>query len=470
MSLLNRIKGQLSYSASPHEQQKPTGSSEAKSTNVAATPRGWALDQANAERIHDRRLPHVLLGAVTLFFVLALAWAAYFRIEEVARGEGRVITRSQVQVITNLEGGIISEILVREGDAVEKDQPLIRIDPTRFVSAYREGEQGAYALKAKVARLTAEAHGAGFSMPADIKKGSPVLAEREASLYRSRQAELGTKRQVLRQQLAQRMSELTELQSRAERLAEQLTLVDREFGITAPLVKRGVVSEVELLRLEREQTRTRTDLEQARLSIPRAKAAIDEARSKLADAETSFRAQAGGDLAQAQAELAKVAEQIPALEDRATRTLVRAPMHGIVKTISNKTIGGVVQPGNPLIEMVPIEDTLLVETRLRPADIAFVHVGQRAVVKISTYDFSIFGGLEGKIEHVSADSIVPQQGEPYFIAHVRTESNAIEYFGKKLPISSGMMASVDVITGKRSVLWYLTKPINRARERALTER
>jgi adhesin transport system membrane fusion protein len=307
-------------------------------------------------------------------------------------------------------------------------------------------------------------------MPGDVQKGIPTLAQNEVALYKARQTELSAKSQVLRQQLAQRESELRELQSRSERLAEQLVLVDRELGITAPLVKRGVVSEVELLRLEREQTRTRSELEQARLSAPRVKAAIDEARSKLADAEATFRSQAGADLAQAQSELSKVSEQIPALQDRATRTLVRAPMQGIIKTIPNKTLGGVVQPGSPMLEMVPVEDSLLVETRLRPADIAFVHVGQRAIVKVSAYDYSIFGGLEGKIEHVSADSIIPQQGDPYYIAHVRTASNAINYFGKKLSISPGMLASVDVITGKRSVLYYLTKPINRARERALTER
>jgi adhesin transport system membrane fusion protein len=303
-----------------------------------------------------------------------------------------------------------------------------------------------------------------------VQKGNPVVARQESALYRARQVELGTKNQVLRQQLSQRESELKELQSRSERLAEQLVLADRELAITAPLVKRGIVSEVELLRLERDQTRTRTDLEQARLSIPRAKAAIDEAKSRLADAEAAFRSQAGTELAQAQGELSKIAEQIPALEDRATRTLVRAPLHGIVKTIPNKTVGGVIQPGSPMVEMVPVEDTLLIETRLKPSDIAFVHVGQRAIVKVTAYDYSVFGGLEGKIEYVSADSIVPQQGEPFYIAHVRTDRNAIDYFGKKLSISAGMLASVDIITGKRSILYYLTKPINRARERALTER
>jgi adhesin transport system membrane fusion protein len=448
----------------------PADAAPAGAAVQASGTRAWNAEQIGAERLTERRLPHLLLGVVALFFVVALAWAAFFQIEEVARGEGRVITRSQTQVVTNLEGGIISEILVREGDVVQKGEPLVRIDPTRFASAFREGEQGAVALKAKVARLTAELNGTGLAMPADVQKGNPTVAQRESALYRARQAELGTKTQVLRQQLVQREGDVRELQSRSERLSEQLVLVDREIAITAPLVKRGVVSEVELLRLQREQTRTRSDLEQARLSIPRAKAAIDEARGRLADANAAFRAQAGSELAQAQAELAKVMEQIPALEDRATRTIVRAPMHGIVKTIANKTIGGVVQPGSTIVEMVPVEDSLLIETRLRPADIAFVHVGQRAIVKVTSYDYAIFGGLEGKIEHVSADSIVPQQGEPYYLAHVRTASNAIDYYGKRLSISPGMLASVDVITGERSVLYYVTKPINRARERALTER
>jgi adhesin transport system membrane fusion protein len=441
--------------------------SDAKS---ASSLRSWSLERLVVEDGRERRWPHALLVLLAAFFAFALAWAAFFKIDEVARGEGRVITRSQVQVITNLEGGIIEEILVREGDRVRKDQPLVRIDPTRFVSAYREGEQGALALKAKIARLSAELRHAPLEMPPEVVKGNRVIADRERALYEARRAEYATRTQVLREQLAQRESELVELRNRAQRLAEQLTLVERELGITAPLVKRGVVSEVDLLRLEREQARTRTDLDQAKLGMPRAQAAIAEAKGKIADADAAFRAQAGADLAQAQGELAKLAEQIPALEDRASRTVVRAPMDGVVKLIPNKTVGGVVQPGSPMLEMVPAEDTLLVEAHLRPADIAFVHLGQRAIVKVTAYDYSIFGGLEGKIEHVSGDSVVPQQGEPYYIVHVRTAANAIEYYGKKLSIAPGMMASVDVITGRRSILYYLTKPINRARERALTER
>ena len=435
----------------------------------AAAKPNWLLDRIDTV-LSERRLPRILLWSVAAFFVLGILWATFFEIEEVARGEGRVITKSQTQVITNLEGGIIAEIFVREGDVVDKDKPLIRMDPTRFASAYREGEQSAVALRARIARLSAEATGKSLSMPAEVQKTNPLVASNETSLHKARQAELAAKTQVLRQQLNQRDSELRELRSRTDRLAEQLVLLDREIAMTAPLVKRGVVSEVELLRLEREQTRMRQDLDQARISTPRAQAAIDEARGRLADAEASFRSQASNDLTQAQGELAKLSEQIPALEDRASRTLVRAPMRGVVKTIPNKTIGGVVQPGSPMVEMVPVEDTLVVETRLRPADIAFVHTGQRAIVKLSAYDYSIFGGLEGKIEYVAPDSVVPQQGEPYYIAHVRTNKNTIDYYGKHLSISPGMLATVDVITGERSVLHYLAKPINRARERALTER
>lgn len=435
-----------------------------------STLRTWSLERLVVDNGRERRWPHALLFVLAAFFLAALGWAAFFEIDEVARGDGRVVTRSQVQVVTNLEGGIIQDILVREGDRVRKGEPLVRIDPTRFASAYREGEQGALALKAKIARLSAEVRQTALAMPGDVVKGNRVIAERERTLFEARRTEYATRAQVLREQLAQRVSELAELRNRVQRLSEQLALVEREIGITAPLVKRGVVSEVELLRLEREQARTRTDLEQSRLGVPRVEAAIAEAKGRIADADATFRSQAGAELALAQGELAKLAEQIPALEDRASRTVVRAPMDGVVKLIPNKTVGGVVQPGSAMVEMVPAEDTLLVEARLPPADIAFVHVGQRALVKVTAYDYSIFGGLEGRIEHVSADSIVPQQGEPYYIVHVRTAANAIDYYGRKLSIAPGMLASVDVITGRRSILYYLTKPINRARERALTER
>jgi len=353
---------------------------------------------------------------------------------------------------------------------VEKDQVLIRIDPTRYVAAYREGEQGALALKARIARLDAEANGTRFAMPAEVTRASRELAAHERALYDSRQREVAGRNEILRQQLAQRQSELTELKNREQGLKESLALIRREIAITAPLVKQGVISEIELLRQEREAARIRTELEAASLAAPRLGAAIAEARKKMEESELAFRAQSGVELSQARAELAKLSEGLPALGDRVARATVRSPMRGVIRTIPNKTVGGVVQPGSPMAEIVPLEETLLIETRLRPTDIAFVHLGQRAVVKISAYDYSIYGGLDGKIEYVSADTVQPQQGEPYYLAHVRTAANAIAHQGRELRVMPGMTASVDVLTGKRTVLGYLLKPVNRARERALTER
>lgn len=429
---------------------------------------GWS--ELQAEDRGSRWLPHALLAIILGFFAFAFVWAVFTQLDEVARGDGRVITQSQVQLVQNLEGGILAEILVREGDVVAKDQVLIRIDPMRYVAAFRESEQAALALKARIARLDAEANGTPFAMPAEVEKGTPAIAAHEHALFESRRRDLAAKSGILLQQLTQRESELLELRKREEHLTETLSLIRQEIEITAPLVKQGVMSEIELLRQQREAARIRAELDAAKLAAPRVRAAIAEARNRLADNALGFRAQAGMELSQARAELSKLTENLPALEDRVARATVRAPLRGIVKTIFNKTVGGVMQPGSPMAEIVPLEDSLLVETRLRPADIAFVHVGQRAVVKITSYDYSIYGGLEGKIEYVSADSIQPQQGEPFYIAHVRTASNAIAFQGRELRVIPGMSANVDVLTGKRTVLEYLLKPVNRARERALTER
>jgi membrane fusion protein, adhesin transport system len=423
----------------------------------------------NASR-EPRWLPHLLLGTIVLLLVFALAWAALAQLDEVTRGEGRVVTQSQVQLVQNLEGGIVSEILVREGDVVQKDQILLRIDPMRFQAAFREGEQGAMALKARMARLIAEANGTRFEMPPEVTAGSAAIATHEKSLYDARQRDLAAKNDILRQQLVQRESELTELERREQRMQESLALIQREISITAPLVKEGIVSEIELLRQEREAARIRTDFDAATLAAPRVRASIAEARKKIQENVFVFRSQAGGELSQVRTELAKLSESIPALEDRVARTTVRSPMKGIVKTIANKSIGGVVQPGSPMAEIVPLEETLLVEARVRPADIAFVHPGQRAVVKITAYDYSVYGGLEGKLEYVSADSIQPPQGDPYYIVQVRTDSNALAFQGRELRVIPGMTANVDVLTGKRSVLTYLLKPVNKMRETALRER
>ena len=438
-------------------------------------PPAWRPEELTADDPGLRRSPHWLLAAIAGFFVVAIAWAWLVDIDEIARGDGRVITASQTQLVQNLEGGIIAKIFVKEGERVKKDQVLFQLDDVRFASAFREGAQSALGLKAKVARLSAEVHAARPEMPPEVLKDAPALAENELGVYRARQADLLGKNAVLVEQLAQRRQEVVELQSKRDRTQEQLDLLKREIVITAPLVSKGAVSEVELLRLERDSARLRSELDAATLAIPRAQSAIEEAKKKIHDNEMQFRSQAAGELSQARNEMAKATEAVPGLEDRLARTVVRSPVNGIIKSISNKTPGGVVQPGTPLAEVVASEDSLVIETRVRPQDIGFVSVGQRATVKLAAYDYSIYGGLEARVEMVGADSVVPQSqtgvpGEPYYVAHVRTTKAALDYHGKSLAVIPGMTGQVDILTGRRSVLYYLLKPVNKARERALTER
>ena len=436
-------------------------------------PPAWKDEELSFDDGGNRRMPHALLWLVVAFVVACLAWASLAEIDEVARGDGRVITASQTQLVQNLEGGIIEKVLVKEGDFVQKDQLLFQLDELRFNSALREGRQGEMGLRAKVARLTAEVNKTQPIMPPEVSKGAPLLASNELSVYAARQRDLEGKNAIMREQLAQRRQEVLELQSKRDRTQEQMELIRQEIAITAPMVKKGVVSEVELLRLERDAARLRSELEAATLAIPRAQAAIEEAKRKIEDNDSQFRSQAANELSQARNELAKVAETVPALADRVTRTQVRSPVNGVIKTIANKTPGGVVQPGTPMAEIVAVEDTLLVEARVRPQDIAFITIGQKASVKLAAYDYSIYGALDAKVEMVSADSTQPQQGqpaEPYYVVHVRTDKANIAYHDKLLPVIPGMTGQVDVLTGRKSVLYYWLKPLNKARQKALTER
>ena len=442
---------------------------------VALLPPAWRPEELAADDGGLKRGPHWLLAAIIGFFAVAVVWAWLSQIDEIARGDCKVITASQTQYVQNLEGGIIDKILVREGDTVKKGQVLFQLDRTRFASAYREGYQGELGLRAKVARLTAEVKGTQLKMPAEVVKGARALADAETAVYRAHINDLAARNAVLKTQLEQRTQELAELRSKRERTREQLEILKQEIAITAPMVKEGAVSEVELLRLQRESTRLRGELDGATLAIPRAQSAIEEVKRKMQDNESQFRSQAANELSAARGELAKVAEAVPGLQDKMARTLVRSPVNGVVKTIANKTPGGVVQPGTPMAEIVAVEDSLLIEVRIRPQDIAFVKVGQKATVKLAAYDYSIYGGMEGKLVYVSADSIQPQTqsgvaSEPYYIAHVRTTKPGIEYRGKLLPVIPGMTGRVDVLIGHRSVLHYLLKPINKTLETALTER
>ena len=403
-------------------------------------------------------------------FVFAVIWASISEIEEVTRGEGRVIPSQQIQVVQNLEGGILSEILVNVGQVVEKDQLLLKIDDTRFSAPFQESRYRYLALKAKVARLKAETEGTEFSMPKEEAEENPEITARERDLFESRRKSFETEIAILTEQAQQRQQELMELEARKQQLSRSSAMLNKELAMTKPLVSQGAVSQVELLRLEREANTLQGELESTKLLIPSVQSKLAESKQAIENRRLTYHNEAKQELNNTLAELEGIAVTSVALEDRLKRTHVKSPVRGTINQLLVNTVGGVIQPGMDLIEIVPLEDTLLVETKIKPADIAFLRPGLAAMVKFSAYDFTIYGGLAGKVEHISADSITDEQGENFYLVRVRTTKNHLGTEQNPMPIIPGMVGEVDILTGKKTILSYLLKPAIRAQKLALRER
>ena len=414
---------------------------------------------------------HIILWLTFAFVSIALIWAYFATLDEVTRGTGRIIPSSQVQVIQNLEGGILAEIMIREGDLVEKDQALLRLDDVRFSSSFNETQIKYYELLADIARLKAEANQEPLQIPKEVTEKFPELSKNAQLLYDSEISKLNSSTQILRHQVAQKKQELIELKSKRNRISRSYSLLNQELKMSEPLVAEGAMSEVEILRLRRSVNDIYGELSSAKLAIPRIQAAIDEATQKIEEQKLDFHTKALVELNKNKAELDRSSESILALKDRVNRTLVTSPVKGIIKRLKVNTVGGVIQPGMDLLEIVPLEDQLLIEAQIRPADIAFLHPGQKAIVKLTAYDFSIYGGLQAKLEHISADSLINEENnQSYFLIRLRTEKNYLEKNGSKLSIIAGMTTDIDILTGKKSVLDYILKPILKAKENALKER
>ncbi len=423
-----------------------------------------------ADHLRPRGLSHILLLAVVAFVIVFVVWASRATLDEVTRGDGRVIPSRQIQVVQNLEGGIVAAILVREGEVVDQDQVVMRIDNIRAASDYREKRARYLALTAASARLVAEVEETAISFAPEVLAEARDMANNEQALFSSRQEKLQGELSVFRRQTEQRQQELSELKTKLAQLERSLGLANEELRITEPLAQQRVVAKSDFLKLQREVNDLRGEVEQTRLSVPRAETAVREANQRTANAMSTFRSDAQKEMNAVRAELAGLREVIVAGEDRVRRTEVRSPVRGTIKQLKVNTIGGVVQPGADLVEIVPLEDNLLVEAQVRPADIAFLRPGLPATVKITAYDFSIYGGLKGQVEDISADSIFNDKGESFYRVRVRTEQSQLGKPDAPLQIIPGMTAQVDVLTGHRTVLQYLLKPLLRARERAFTER
>ena len=413
---------------------------------------------------------HLILIFTIVFFVVALIWAAYAKLDEVTRGEGKVIPSTRIQVIQNLEGGILSEILVKEGDLVEQGQPILRLDDIRFSSSYRETRAKYLTLLARSSRFYAEANNEAIEIPEIVWKENAQLAENEIALFNSRASALKANIDILNQQELQTKQELAEHKAQQDKLARSYALVKQELDMSAPLEAEGAISEVEILRLKRSVNDLHGELEATRLAVPRLRSAYEEIKSKIADSVIGFRTEARTRLNEIQAELSSIEETLRGQEDRVNRTLITSPVKGTVKQILVTTIGGVVKPGMDLVEIVPFEGNLLVEAHVRPSDIAFLRPDQKAQVKLTAYDYAIYGGLPAKLEHISADTITDENGESFYLIKVRTERNYLGNERNPLKIIPGMTAVVDILTGEKSVLDYLLKPVLRARDKAMRER
>ncbi|MDD3813429.1 MAG: HlyD family type I secretion periplasmic adaptor subunit [Desulfocapsaceae bacterium] len=412
----------------------------------------------------------IILWIILIVFFCALAWAYVAEVEEVTRAQGKVVPARQLQIVQNLEGGILSEVLVNIGDVVEKGQLLLRIDEKRFSGPYRESRFNYLALKAQVARLQSETYNTPFVLPEEVMAENPEVGKREKELFESRKKELAQTLGVLEEQSRQREQEITELEAKIAELSRTHYLLQKEINMTQPLVKGGAVSEVEFLRLQRQNSEMQGDITASRLALPRAKSRLLEAQKGITEAKLKFSNNAKKELNDAYAKLEGLSATTVALADRLDRTAVVSPVRGIVNQIFINTVGGVIQPGMNLIEIVPLEDTLLIEAKVKPSDIAFLSPNLKATVKFTAYDFTLYGGLEARVEHISADSIVDKQGNSYYLVNVRTTKNYLGTKSSPLPIIPGMVASVDILTGKKRVLTYLMRPIFRAQSLALRER
>jgi len=432
---------------------------------------GQPLPEVSKALIEDApRVVRLTIWILIGFVAFLLLWAHFAQIDEVTRGEGKAIPSSKVQKIQNLEGGIVSQIFVHEGQVVQAGEQLMRLDPTRFQSNVGETEADRLAMFLRVERLSAEVEERPLNIPDDVRAKVPGQASSEEALFHSRQQQLKDETDGLQQQLVQKQQELREFVSKQAQYRNSLNLLRQEISMSEPLVAQGAMSQVELLRLKRGEVENRGQLDATTLAIPRAEAAVKEVERKVAETQSRFRSDALKELNEARTELSKATATGKALEDRVSRTLVTSPVRGIVKQLLVNTIGGVIQPGSDLIEIVPLDDTLLVEARIRPQDIAFLRPGQHAMVKFTAYDYTIYGGLQADLEQIGADTVTDDDGNSFYLIKLRTRKSHLGSDDKPLLIIPGMIATVDIMTGKKSILSYLLKPILRAKAEALRER
>lgn len=415
---------------------------------------------------------YLLLGFVGFFFL----WAMVAPLDEVSHGQAQVIPSGKVQAVGSPEGGVVEQILVKSGDIVMPGQVLVRLNDSAAAAGVGEKATRRDYLQANIIRLQAEVNGVSLTFPEDLQARAPQLIADVTKLYNARMDEMNSGAQALKEQVEQRKQELNDARRKADSLGQALGLAQKEYDMTKPYLDSGAISKVDVLRLQRDVVEARKDYNTASTAVPAAEAALREAESKLDEGVLKAKNDERDELGKFTDEFSRLGQGIKADENRVDRATLRSPIKAEVKQVLVNTIGQAVQPNANIVELVPANETLLVEAKIKPSDIAFIRPGLKAKVKITAYDSAIYGELDGVVESVSADSFTedkprgPRDLETYFKVQVRTDKNYLQRYGKSLPIKSGMVATVDIVTGRKTVLQYLLKPINKAREMAMTER
>ncbi len=424
--------------------------------------------------ITDEDLPlykHIQLITICFGFVVLILWACFADLDEVTRGQGRVIPTSEIQQIQHQEGGIVDEFLTKEGQKVTKGQVIIRLRNIGASSDLGASTARYMGLQAKKYRLMAEADGKETpEFPDDVIEGAPEGVQEELNAFRANRSRLESQLSVYETQIRQRRQEVTEINTRMRDVQRLIDLTNQEINMTRPMVERGSAPKMEMLQLEQRIAEQESQLNGMRASLPRANSAINEVSARIEDLKQTAKTDAQNELSTVLIEIKTIERTLTGLQDTRNRTDITSPVDGIVKDLRINTVGGVVRPGDIIAEIVPNDEQLLVEANIRPSDIAFIHPDQKAVVKITAYDFSIYGGLEGKVIDISADTITNEKGESFYRVKVQTKENSLRRKGEILPIIPGMVASVDILTGKKTVMEYILKPFRKTLDNAMNER
>jgi len=428
------------------------------------------LESLSSAVLHSTpRRSRIVLYFWLLTVALLLLWASVAKVDEIVRSEGKIVPSGENKVLQNLEGGIVEEILVKEGESVRKGQVLLKIKNVKsktelagYLSKYNE-------LAARVSRLRAQAKNAPLRFDAIMQKEHPELVAREKSLYEANMGRLRAQVETLKKQIRQKQEQLNEARAKLKNLRHSYTLIEEEVKMSEPMVKEGVKSKVDFLKLQREANAIRTEIDSVKNTIPRIRSSIAEIRSRIKEARLEFRSQSEKEMNEAIGEMERLTEKIKAFRDSVNRTLVRSPVDGVVKKLYVHTIGGVVKPGMDLAEIVPLDKNLIAEVKVSPKDIAFIYPGQKALVKFTAYDFAIYGGLKGEVVGISPDTVTDRKDRTFYIVRIKTDNNYLVSNGKKLKIIPGMVVNADIVTGKRTILDYLLKPIIHSKDYIFTE-